>query len=100
MKSLKECYEIAKKYHTYWTGIPGDRRHMCIAAEDAFNDGALTHSELLAVKGDAMTLVNVHDPSLATLKSALSCAYDIEFTDDEVKAFWDEYIDNLENQDE
>jgi len=94
MRSLKECYEIAKKYHTYWTGDPDDPRFMCLAAETAFNDAALTKSEVRAVIKDTMSLIDALDPSAMFLLQALG-----DVSDEEVKAYWDRYIDNMENQD-
>lgn len=63
MRNLKECYEIAKKYHIYWAGYRVSSIVMCSAADEAFADGALTESELDAVKKDAMSLVYSLDPS-------------------------------------
>lgn len=94
MRSLKECYEIAKKYHAYWTGDSDNTRYMCIAAEYAFNDKALTKTELSAIKKDAMSLVDAHDPSAMFLIRALG-----DIPHEEVKAYWNKYIDNMENQD-
>lgn len=94
MRSLKECYEIAKKYHVYWAEYRIGSSFMCIAADDAFADAALTEPELHAVKKDAMSLVYSLDPSAMFLIQALG---NVSYR--EVKAFWDKYIDNLENQD-
>lgn len=94
MRSLKECYEIVKKYHSYWTEHWNHSRYMCFAAENAFEDGALTETELRAVRKDAMSLVDANDPSSVFLIQALG-----HVPDEEVKAYWDKYIDKMENQD-
>lgn len=93
MRSLKECYEIAKKYHEYWTHKKRDARFMCIAAQVAHYCGELTREEYRAVESDAMSLVKSRNKSTDSLRVALGNP-----THKEVKAYWDGYIDNMENQ--
>lgn len=95
MRSLKECYEVVKKYHTYWSGDYHHSSFMCLAADAAFRDRALTGAEYLAVRRDAMALVRSFDNSESSLKRALGHVLDAE-----VKDYWDKYIDSLENQDD
>lgn len=99
MRSLKECYEIAKKYHVYWAGNSGYYRYMCLAADLAYSRNELTHEEYTAIVDDAMSLVMSHSPDYSSLIEALGSAYGKEFTNEEVKVFWDKYLDNMENQD-
>lgn len=94
MRSLKECYEIAKKYHVYWSGDWNHCKYMCWAAENAYRRCRLTSEEFIRLKRDATSLVEAHDPSAMFLIQALG-----DVSDEEVKAYWDDYIDNLENQD-
>ena len=94
MRTLKECYEIAKKYHTYWTELSGHTEFMCLAASKAFDYCELTLWEYKAVSKDAMSLVKSLNKKAFSLKAAMGDPTDIE-----VKAYWDKYIDNMENQD-
>lgn len=94
MRSLKECYEIAKKHHVYWAGESGHSKYMCLAANQAYYLEELTFEEFNMLRGDAMTLVVAHDPSAMFLIQALGYV-----SDEEVKAYWDKYIDSMENQD-
>ena len=70
MRSLKECYEIAKHYHMYWNPYMSEY-YMCVAAHDAAEDGALTISEVDLIEQDAMSLVNALDQYSASLRYAL-----------------------------
>ena len=99
MRSLKECYGIAKKYHAYWTGDSNDTRFMCYAMERAYNEDQITLAESIKTSDDIMSIVEAHDTCSSTLIEALGCAYGKDFTDKEVKAYWDKYIDTMENQD-
>lgn len=94
MRSLKECYEIAKKYHIYWAGKPGYTRFMCLAAAKACECGDLSQEEYSSVTKDAMSLVESLDKRDYSLKGALGNP-----PSGEVKAYWDRYINNMENQD-
>lgn len=96
MRSLKECYEIAKEFHYYWAG-GNNTQYMCLAAWVAQQYGMLTVEEYDAVREDAMSLVCALDHSASSLAFAL-CGENV--VHEKVKAFWDKYIDNLENQDE
>lgn len=100
MRSLKECYEIAKKHHTYWTGDFRHREFMCLAATAACNCGELTLLEHTALTEDAMTLVKSFKKSNFSLMAALSSVHGKDFTDTDVKDFWDNYIDNLGSKDD
>lgn len=94
MRSLKECYEIAKRHHSYWTGNPYDSKFMCLAASKACDFNDLTLEEYSSVTKDAMSLVKSLDDGEYSLRGALGNP-----SDEEVKAYWDKYIDNMENQD-
>ena len=94
MRSLKECYEIAKQHHVYWAGEEGHSRYMCHAADAALGCGELTQEEHFALTEDAMSLVMSLDKREISLRAALG-----EISDEEVKAYWDKYIDGMENQD-
>ena len=99
MRSLRECYEIAKKYHSYWPGKYRNTKYMCLAADIAYDRKELTSAEYTALTDDAMSLVESFNTDYSSLKEALSCVYRNDFTDQEVKAYWDNYIDSMENQD-
>jgi|SRR5690554_1178885 len=94
MRSLKECYEIVKKYHSYWARGYGHYRFMCLAVSEACFRGNLSYEELCMLKKDIWTLVHAIDPLAPSLLVALGNP-----PDEEVKAYWDKHIDNLENQD-
>lgn len=94
MRSLKECYEITKKYHAYWTGNPKDERFMCLAACEACRYRDLTYEEFVMLRNDIKSLLCAINPFAISLITALD-----DPTDVEVKAYWDKYIDNLENHD-
>jgi len=94
MRSLKECYEIAKQHHKYWSGKGEHTHYMCHAATDALICGELTQEEHFALTEDAMSLVESLDKSEISLKGALG-----NTSHEEVKAFWDNYINNMKNQD-
>lgn len=96
MRSLKECYEIAKRFHYYWVG-GNNTQYMCIAAMEAQQRGRLTEEERDAVQEDAMSLVHAINLSANSLAFALCGQFVVH---EKVKAFWEMYIDNLENQDE
>lgn len=89
-RSLKECYEIAKRHHDYWTDGSGYTEFMCLAAARARACGELTPEEYSAITEDAMSLVKSLSKSSFSLKEALGSP-----PDSEVKDFWDEYIGNL-----
>lgn len=92
MRSLKECYEIAKRHHDYWTDGCGYSEFMCFAAASARDSGELTQEECSAVVDDAMALVKSFGKHNFSLKAALD-----EPTDAEVKDYWDKYIDKLKS---
>lgn len=96
MRSLKECYEIAKQYHMYWNHNKREY-YMCVAALSAAIDGALSKAEVALIKRDAMSLVNVLDQYSASLRYALRDVRKESFADhDRVKAYWDNYLNSLE----
>lgn len=95
MRSLKECYEIAKRFHYYWVG-GNNTQYMCIAAKMAQLHGKLTEEESDAVQEDAMSLVHALDSNAGSLAFALRGGNTVH---ENVKVFWEMYIDNLENQD-
>lgn len=94
MRSLKECYEIAKKHHVFWAGEDGHSHYMCYAADAALGCDELTEEEHFALTEDAMSLVRSLDKREISLRAALG-----EISDEEVKAYWDRYINSMENQD-
>lgn len=96
MRSLKECYEITKKFHFYWVG-GNHSEYMCHAAKDAHHYGLLTEAESKAVQENAQSLVQSINSRASSLAYAL---YGDDVSQEEVKAYWDNYIDNLENQDD
>lgn len=96
MRSLKECYEVAKRFHHYWVG-GNHSQFMCHAAIDAHQHGMLTEAESVAVREDAHFLVQSINSNTNSLAYAL---YGINVSHEGVKAFWDKYIDSLENQKE
>lgn len=98
-RSLKECYEIAKQYHMYWNNNSSEY-YMCVAAIIAAQDGALSKAEAVLIEEDAMSLIRALDPSSYTLRHALRDVREETFANhDRVKAYWDNYIDKMENQD-
>lgn len=92
MRSLKECYEIAKKHHDYWTDGHGHTEFMCLAATNARECGELTLEEHYTLTDDAMALVKSFGKFNFSLKAALG-----EPADAEVKDYWDKYIDKLKS---
>lgn len=99
MRSLKECYEIAKQYHMYWNNNSSEY-YMCIAAVLAAKDGALSDAEAALIEQDAMSLVKALDQFAISIRYALRDVHKETLADhDRVKAYWDMYIDNMENQD-
>lgn len=95
MRSLKECYEIAKQHHYYWVG-GNTAEFMCLALRDALSKGKLTTEEALITTTDVESLVHSIGPAFSTLMGALRRVY-ANISDTDVKNFWDKYIDNLEN---
>ena len=95
MRSLKECYEIAKQHHYYWVG-GNTTEFMCFAVRDALGEGKLTTEEALIITADVESLVHSIDPAFSSLMGALRRVY-ANISDTDVKNYWDKYIDNLEN---